>query len=120
MAHEVSLASKQSVADKNIGRVLGLVSRCQGIRSYGSAALTLCFVACGIIDAYQVDDLQPWDIAAGALIIREAGGIVMDTSGGDYDIMKPNVITACTPALAATVLEIVREVQAEIAAKKEQ
>jgi myo-inositol-1(or 4)-monophosphatase len=81
------------------------------IRSFGSAAMTLCYVARGTIDAYQVDDLKPWDIAAGALILREAGGVVMDTSGGEYDIMNPNVITAGTPQMAQTILEIIREVE---------
>lgn len=51
------------------------------IRSFGSAALGLCYVACGRIDAYQCDGLYPWDAAAGTLIVREAGGHVVDSSG---------------------------------------
>lgn len=51
------------------------------IRSLGSAALSLCYVACGYNDAYQCDGLYPWDSAAGVLIVKEAGGYVCDTSG---------------------------------------
>ena len=47
----------------------------------GSAALALCYVASGIAEAYHVDALQCWDVAAGALIVREAGGVVIDSTG---------------------------------------
>lgn len=47
----------------------------------GSAALSLCYVAMGAWDAYQVDNLYCWDYSAGAIIIKEAGGVVLDTSG---------------------------------------
>lgn len=47
----------------------------------GCAVLGLCYVAAGIIDAYQCDGLYPWDVAAGSLIVTEAGGHVCDTTG---------------------------------------
>lgn len=50
----------------------------------GSAALTLCHVAMGAVEGYHSDNLMPWDVAAGVLIIREAGGVVIDTNGKDY------------------------------------
>jgi len=56
--------------------------RTQGIRRCGSAALDLCFVACGRLDAFWELNLKPWDIAAGALIVKEAGGVVTDFEGG--------------------------------------
>ena len=52
-----------------------------GIRTLGSAALTLCHVAMGAAEAYHTDNLMPWDVAAGVLIIRESGGVVIDTDG---------------------------------------
>lgn len=52
----------------------------RGIRRFGSAALDLCFVACGRFAGYWEDQLQPWDTAAGALIVREAGGTTTDFS----------------------------------------
>lgn len=51
----------------------------------GSAAMGLCYVARGSMDAYQCDGLYPWDAAAGVLIVREAGGAVSDSTG----IMTP-------------------------------
>lgn len=51
------------------------------IRSLGLAALSLCYVAMGAIEAYHIEDISSWDVAAGQLIIEEAGGVVLDTSG---------------------------------------
>jgi len=51
---------------------------CQGVRRLGSAALDLCFVACGRFDGFWEENLRPWDTAAGVLIAREAGGEVSD------------------------------------------
>lgn len=60
--------------------------RCQGIRRGGSAALDLCYVACGRFDGYWELKLKPWDIAAGALIVAEAGGRLSDFSGKPFSI----------------------------------
>jgi myo-inositol-1(or 4)-monophosphatase len=64
---------------ENIGRLFthGIV----GIRRLGSAALDLCYVACGRADAFWEHELKAWDFAAGALIVREAGGTVTDSEG---------------------------------------
>lgn len=51
------------------------------IRILGSAALSLCMVACGGLDGFFHEYLQPWDIAAGSLIIQEAGGYVCHING---------------------------------------
>ena len=64
-----------------VGRVLKEV---QGIRRFGSAALDLCWVAAGRYDAYWEYRLQPWDTAAGELIVTEAGGRVTDLAGSPY------------------------------------
>ncbi|NPV91796.1 MAG: inositol monophosphatase [Firmicutes bacterium] len=58
--------------------------RCQGIRRLGSAALDLCCVACGRFDGFWELKLQPWDTAAAALILTEAGGKVSDFRGGPF------------------------------------
>ena len=57
----------------------------RGVRRLGSAATDLAYVACGRFDAFWEYDLKPWDVAAGAVIVKEAGGIVTDYKGGtDY------------------------------------
>lgn len=60
------------------------------MRSIGTCALSLCYVALGAWDAYQVDYLKPWDYAAGALIVQEAGGILISTDG-EHNINKKNM-----------------------------
>jgi myo-inositol-1(or 4)-monophosphatase len=56
-----------------------------GLRRYGAAALDLAWVACGRLDCYWERSLSPWDVAAGSLLVREAGGFVSDCDGkGDY------------------------------------
>ena len=60
-----------------------LMPKCRGIRRLGSAALDLAYTACGRFDAFFEYSLAPWDVAAGAFIVEEAGGIVTDFSGGD-------------------------------------
>ena len=57
----------------------------RGVRRLGSAATDLAYVACGRFDAFWEYDLKPWDVAAGIVIVKEAGGIVTDYKGGnDY------------------------------------
>ncbi len=62
------------------------MTRSQGIRRNGSAALDLCYVACGRIDGFWELKLHPWDTAAGALIVEEAGGRLSDLSGKPFSI----------------------------------
>jgi myo-inositol-1(or 4)-monophosphatase len=62
------------------------LTRCQGIRRTGSAALDLCYVASGRLDGFWELKLKPWDIAAGALIVAEAAGSLSDFSGEDFSI----------------------------------
>jgi myo-inositol-1(or 4)-monophosphatase len=75
----------------NIDEHERMVMRCQGIRRCGSAALDLCFTACGRFDGFWELKLSPWDTAAGAVIVREAGGRVTDFEGRPVDIYRPEV-----------------------------
>jgi myo-inositol-1(or 4)-monophosphatase len=63
-----------------------------GVRRLGSAALDLCFVACGRFEGFWEENLKPWDTAAGTLIAMEAGAMVTDFSGQAYDIFKKEII----------------------------
>ncbi len=75
---------RRSQAD-NLGATIGRVLKeVQGVRRFGSAALDLCWVAAGRYDAYWEYRLQPWDTAAGELIVEEAGGTVTDLTGAPY------------------------------------
>lgn len=55
----------------------------RGVRRIGSAAVDMAYVACGRFDAFWEYDLKPWDVAAGVIIVREAGGVVKDFDGGE-------------------------------------
>jgi myo-inositol-1(or 4)-monophosphatase len=62
-----------------------------GLRRYGAATLDLAWIAAGRLDAYWERDLSPWDLAAGMLLVREAGGFVTDLDGGDAVLTKGQV-----------------------------
>jgi myo-inositol-1(or 4)-monophosphatase len=65
-----------------------------GIRRFGSAALDLAWVAAGRMDGFWEDDLDPWDTAAGVLLVKEAGGFVTDYRGGDRSFERREYIAA--------------------------
>lgn len=79
-----------------------------GIRRAGSAAIDLVYTACGRYDGFWEIGLSPWDIAAGALIVREAGGRATDVRGGG-DFLKEGSICAGGPTIHDAMLAITRE-----------
>jgi len=83
--------------------------RTQGVRRLGSAALDLCYVAAGRLDGFWEIRLNPWDVAAGALIAQEAGALVTNVRGDPDFIGKPQSVLAANPALHAKMLEILKE-----------
>ncbi|MEI6752798.1 MAG: inositol monophosphatase family protein [Paludibacter sp.] len=64
----------------------------RGVRRLGSAATDLAYVACGRFDAFWEYDLKPWDVAAGIVIIKEAGGIITDYSGGNNFLFGKEIV----------------------------
>ena len=82
--------------------------RTQGVRRCGSAAIDLCYVACGRFDGFWEMKLSPWDTAAGALILREAGGRITDFQGRPVDIYKPEVC-ASNGLVHEAMLAVLRE-----------
>lgn len=71
-----------------------LMDACQGVRRDGAAALNLSWVACGRLDGFYERNLKPWDMAAGALLVAEAGGLVSDYAGGAFDLYGIEVVAA--------------------------
>jgi myo-inositol-1(or 4)-monophosphatase len=99
---------------KELGR-LDLYSRqlrtmmetCSGVRRAGAAALDLAYVACGRLDAFWELGLSPWDMAAGSLLVQEAGGLVGDLKG-EQTYMESGDICCATPKLFPQLLEALR------------
>lgn len=82
-----------------------MTEKCAGLRRPGAAALDLAYVACGRLDGFFEKGLQPWDAAAGSLLISEAGGIVGDFRGESDYLYKGNVI-AGTPKIFAQMVNV--------------
>ncbi|XP_062128268.1 inositol monophosphatase 1 isoform X6 [Drosophila sulfurigaster albostrigata] len=77
-----------------------LIKKAHALRSIGSSAMGLAMVASGVADAFYFFGLHVWDMAAGNLLVSEAGGTVMDPSGGPVDLMSRRVLAAATQPLA--------------------
>lgn len=84
-----------------------LAGQCAGIRRAGAASLDLAYVAAGRLDAFWEIGLAPWDIAAGALLIKEAGGLVADINGSDDYLQSGNIVCG-NPRCFKAVLQTTR------------
>jgi len=82
------------------------------IRRAGSAALDLAYVACGRLDGYFEIGLAPWDMAAGILLVRESGGIIVDYRGGENYFSSGEIVTA-NPRLVKHLIRIIASVKNE-------
>ena len=88
---------------KQLERVMGAVA---GVRRMGTASLDLAYVAAGRYDGYWETGLQPWDIAAGVILVREAGGFITEPNG-DKNIMASGSVVAANPKIHKQLLDLV-------------
>uniref|UniRef100_A0A8I3RYP0 Inositol-1-monophosphatase n=1 Tax=Canis lupus familiaris TaxID=9615 RepID=A0A8I3RYP0_CANLF len=79
-----------------------------GIRGVGTAAVNMCLVAAGVADAYYEMGIHCWDMAGAGIIVTEAGGVLMDVTGGPFDLMSRRIIAANSKTLAE---RIAKEIQ---------
>lgn len=98
----------QKHIDPYIGIFREVVAISKGVRRAGSAAIDLAYTACGVFDGFFELHLAPWDVAAGALLITEAGGVVTDFSGGDRFWQRGNIVGA-SPGVHADLIRIIAE-----------
>jgi myo-inositol-1(or 4)-monophosphatase len=80
--------------ERSIPLFEAFLGRAQGIRRDGSAALNLAYLACGRFDGFWETDLSPWDVAAGTLLVREAGGRVTDYAGSEFHVEGDEVLAS--------------------------
>lgn len=91
-----------------IGAFRELSQKSSGIRRPGAAALDLAYVACGRLDGFWEAGLSSWDMAAGSLLIQEAGGLVSDFSG-ESDYLTTGCVVAATPKVFGQLLPVVQK-----------
>ena len=73
--------------------MLEIMEKSSGLRRLGSAAIDICYVACGRFEAFWEYGLHPWDVAAGAFIVEQAGGKVCDFNGNNDYLFNGQIIT---------------------------
>uniref|UniRef100_A0A1B6MNZ2 Inositol-1-monophosphatase n=1 Tax=Graphocephala atropunctata TaxID=36148 RepID=A0A1B6MNZ2_9HEMI len=101
---EVGLSRDEEKLRVVAENIKNFVPLAQGIRSVGTRAMNLALVALGGTDAFYEFGPHAWDMAAGDLLIREAGGVVIDPSGGAFDLMSRRVLAASTRELADQII----------------
>jgi myo-inositol-1(or 4)-monophosphatase len=106
---------RKEMTDPYLKLFKNIFLKCSDLRRAGSAALDLASLACGRCDAFFEIGLSPWDIAAGALLIKEAGGVVTDFGGGP-DFLQSGNIVAGNPVIQKKLLREVKKVFREIIA----
>jgi myo-inositol-1(or 4)-monophosphatase len=84
--------------------VQAIFDQCGSVRRTGSVALELAYLASGRLDAFMGFDLKPWDIAAGCLLIQEAGGLISDIHG-EANYLKNGNLIAGNPKLFANLMQ---------------
>jgi myo-inositol-1(or 4)-monophosphatase len=94
--------------NNNLNHWTGFMMRAQALRRDGSAGLNLSYVAAGRFDGFWEVKLSPWDMAAGVLIVREAGGIITSLSGGAFSLYEGGVL-ASNGLLHKQMIDVIRE-----------
>ncbi|XP_043081662.1 inositol monophosphatase 2 isoform X2 [Puntigrus tetrazona] len=103
---EIGAKRDPATLDVFLGNMKKLLSApTHGVRIIGSSTLALCHIASGAAEAYYQYGLHCWDMAAAAVIIREAGGYVLDTTGGALDLMSRRVVAAGSLEIADYVVK---------------
>jgi myo-inositol-1(or 4)-monophosphatase len=100
----------RETADTNLAEYAAFCLRARGVRRLGSAVLDLAWLAAGRVDGYWELRLGPWDAAAGALLVEEAGGRVSDLAGGPLDLDAPSIV-ASNGRIHEAMLRVLREVR---------
>lgn len=94
-----SLSAGVSRDSPEVSRFLSVLVECQALRRLGSAALNLAYLAAGRFDVYWATNVKVWDIAAGLLLVQEAGGLMSGVEGEPFELLRPQFAAAATPAL---------------------
>jgi myo-inositol-1(or 4)-monophosphatase len=94
-----SLPARVKPHDRELQDLIRIASKCQGLRRFGAAALNLCYVAAGRLDGYWARSLHAWDLAAGSLIVAQAGGRVASLGKSTVELNEPGLLAAASGPL---------------------
>ena len=100
-----TVPGRRELADEAFRQMRALYDRCQDVRRTGCASLDLCYVACGRLDGYVELSLQPWDYAAGALVVEEAGGQITTPNGSPLSLTEGGAVLASNQILHAALMD---------------
>ena len=100
---------REGYRDEFTRQLQGPMIHTAGVRRFGSAALDLAYVAAGRYDGYWESGLNPWDVAAGWLMIREAGGTIKQLDGQDFSLSSPTIL-ATNAEIYTQALKLFKEV----------
>lgn len=104
-----SFSAKVSAGSPEIAQFEAALLACQAVRRTGSAALNLAYVAAGRFDAFWAVSTKAWDVAAGVLLVREAGGVVTHYRGKHFDLEQPHPAAAATRKLNERFVKLLRD-----------
>lgn len=108
-----SIIISEHGTDRSLEKVTKIFSTMQrilripvhGLRGSGTAATNMCLVATGAVEAFFEIGIHCWDIAAGAVIVKEAGGILLDVDGGPFDLMSRRMVSANNDVIAKRIIK---------------
>ena len=92
-----SFSSRVAADSPEIKRFVNIMQKVGSVRRLGSAALNFCYVACGRLDAYWATCVNAWDVAAGTLILEEAGGVISGLDGQPFHLSRPRFVASANP-----------------------
>ncbi|XP_042859943.1 inositol monophosphatase 1-like isoform X1 [Penaeus japonicus] len=110
---EMGTSRDQEKVNTVLTNITNLMPKVHGIRAMGSCTLNMCHVAMGGVDVCFEFGIHAWDMAAGYLVVTEAGGVVVDTEGGPFDIMRRRVLCASSQELAEKISKLLKQYQPE-------
>ena len=104
-----TVPGRRDLADQAFYQMRTLYDFCQDIRRTGCASLDLCWVACGRLEGYVELALQPWDYAAGLLLVEEAGGRVTTPGGAPLSLLEGSGVLASNGLLHSELIDLLNE-----------
>ena len=102
----VSLPPRVDPDSPDLRSFVRAITQCRAVRRSGSAALNLAYVACGRLDAHWAHAIHPWDVAAGVLLVTEAGGAISSSTGGPFDVWRADYLVASTETLRTEAIQV--------------